>query len=761
MDKPILNKVNIIEPLEEQGYDRYMPSAYNNAFSMVQKINLALNKLNEIGGVANDTVAQWNEVMDWVMNDGLTDDVVDKLNLMLSDGTFEDLMNNSLFRDYNGRLTVAENKINGAASGSPKGVYATTTALTNAFPAGNTNIYVVNADGGWYYWNDTLWVKGGSYLANPISDWSVEQKSLKKQRAEIVEMGGSILIDNGATPNVIFNADSTNRSMYAMAGGIARQIIIPSSVAYVVAGDPALGISVVQYLVIDNTGAPLFKRYSLIADDDFVVGILYGNHITLYYNQYNGFYETGEVLANMYVKWYRHAKKLLIPKGLQITKNQKSYYVSTTHFFDVVETDVAKYYVLNKQTLDVSQLTWADTAIMSQKYIVFGFTFRGKVYLYGAGYLQDSYYMKKGWTNDSKKMVQRSIKNPFVRSNVKLLGDSITAGVGGTGYSLTGATMFTDTDGVSWNENISTATCWSNMLKTLLSSYGGLQYAEPFHESFYWSATPGYVTEGSLSKSFMSYRLNQVGDYVAFAFYGDTCNINFNQSSACGIINIYIDGVLNTTFDGYNAAVVWNVSKNITGLTKAYHTCVIEISAGKNANSTGNILYFNGVTFNKEISVKNWGASGVTSQWVFDNITNLVQSTDDIFLLQIGTNDRKLSTNWQLISMFQRQIVETILKQGSDVIIMTANSGTTDNENGSSRLFNSNRVGDENLKVALEYNLPYISNYNAFLDYMLLPTALYTDIMSSDGTHPNDKGYRIMFRNICKETGLNQFIGNV
>ena len=61
-------------------------------------------------------------------------------------------------------------KINSQASGSPKGTYATLTALETAFPTGNTNIYVVTADGNWYYWNGSAWGSGGIYQATPIQD---------------------------------------------------------------------------------------------------------------------------------------------------------------------------------------------------------------------------------------------------------------------------------------------------------------------------------------------------------------------------------------------------------------------------------------------------------------------------------------------------------------------------------------------------------------------------------------------------------------
>ena len=66
------------------------------------------------------------------------------------------------------------------ASGSPKGTYATAAALTTAYPTGNSNIYVVSADGKWYYWSGTAWTAGGVYQA-VIGTASVSLKNLKQQ----------------------------------------------------------------------------------------------------------------------------------------------------------------------------------------------------------------------------------------------------------------------------------------------------------------------------------------------------------------------------------------------------------------------------------------------------------------------------------------------------------------------------------------------------------------------------------------------------
>jgi len=58
-------------------------------------------------------------------------------------------------------------------SASPKGTYATLAALQAAFPTGATGIYVVTADGKWYYWNNSAWTIGGTYQSTVIADGAI------------------------------------------------------------------------------------------------------------------------------------------------------------------------------------------------------------------------------------------------------------------------------------------------------------------------------------------------------------------------------------------------------------------------------------------------------------------------------------------------------------------------------------------------------------------------------------------------------------
>jgi hypothetical protein len=66
-----------------------------------------------------------------------------------------------------------DSKIASVASGSPKGTYSTLSALQTSFPSGTTGIYLVTADGKWYYWNGTAWTAGGTYQSTQLADKSV------------------------------------------------------------------------------------------------------------------------------------------------------------------------------------------------------------------------------------------------------------------------------------------------------------------------------------------------------------------------------------------------------------------------------------------------------------------------------------------------------------------------------------------------------------------------------------------------------------
>lgn len=66
-----------------------------------------------------------------------------------------------------------DTKIANIVSGSPKGTYATLAALQAAYPTGTTGVFVVEANGHWYYWSGSSWTDGGQYQSTGLADKSV------------------------------------------------------------------------------------------------------------------------------------------------------------------------------------------------------------------------------------------------------------------------------------------------------------------------------------------------------------------------------------------------------------------------------------------------------------------------------------------------------------------------------------------------------------------------------------------------------------
>ncbi|WP_404427316.1 M14 family metallopeptidase [Ureibacillus chungkukjangi] len=112
-------------------------------------------------------------------------------------------------KDYvDTNLSTLNTKITAQASGSPKGTYATLSALQSAFPTGNSNIYVISADGNWYYWNGTAWTAGGVYQSTGIAKGTVTPSKTAFVKLGKNKFDGTFVnaVLNGST-TYTFNAD--------------------------------------------------------------------------------------------------------------------------------------------------------------------------------------------------------------------------------------------------------------------------------------------------------------------------------------------------------------------------------------------------------------------------------------------------------------------------------------------------------------------------------------------------------------------------
>lgn len=103
MEFSSLKSLSKVYPLLVKKYEAFVPDMTEQ--DIVTKINSLIVYLNNIGKLSNDTATQWNNVMKWILNDGLTESVDKKIIELVSTGQFTDLLQLAL-----GALNVETNK---------------------------------------------------------------------------------------------------------------------------------------------------------------------------------------------------------------------------------------------------------------------------------------------------------------------------------------------------------------------------------------------------------------------------------------------------------------------------------------------------------------------------------------------------------------------------------------------------------------------------------------------------------------------------
>lgn len=111
MNKPNLIKSKPIEKPNIHMYERYLPTAFDESLTILEKINKVIHFLYKYSDLTIEMMDRWNEVYEWVMNEGLNESVVNRLNELLDDGTLEGLINEVLLKDINDKVDDIESQL--------------------------------------------------------------------------------------------------------------------------------------------------------------------------------------------------------------------------------------------------------------------------------------------------------------------------------------------------------------------------------------------------------------------------------------------------------------------------------------------------------------------------------------------------------------------------------------------------------------------------------------------------------------------------
>lgn len=146
---------------------------------------------------------------------------------------------NGVLPDINGNVTITipqvdtsnlatKTELSNVLDGTPKGTYATLTALQTAFPTGTTGVYIVTADGHIYSWSGSAWVDRGLYQAVKLSDSGVAYNNLDANIKDFIKTSTStkgitlsdITTQEGQTTSLTYDNSDLVISSSGFGGGM-------------------------------------------------------------------------------------------------------------------------------------------------------------------------------------------------------------------------------------------------------------------------------------------------------------------------------------------------------------------------------------------------------------------------------------------------------------------------------------------------------------------------------------------------------------
>lgn len=165
-------------------------------------------------------------------------------------------------------------------------------------------------------------------------------------------------------------------------------------------------------------------------------------------------------------------------------------------------------------------------------------------------------------------------------------------------------------------------------------------------------------------------------------------------------------------------------------------------------------------------TVINNGCSGTTIEFIIDNFDILVDDEDDFIICTIGTNNRHFyfsAGEKPEREAFGTNIYNNIIKlydkfkSANKQVVFIANiPAAADRELDSDEFWRILHMDDINniyKKASENCGLPLISLYDLFSQYCQTNNII-VDSLLSDGLHPNDDGYDVMFKLIVQALKL-------
>lgn len=289
-------------------------------------------------------------------------------------------------------------------------------------------------------------------------------------------------------------------------------------------------------------------------------------------------------------------------------------------------------------------------------------------------------------------------------------------------YSSNTAFYFTGTsnaDGYYWKDYSS-----SNAGDTITIT-GGLSATLKFSWDYELTSAENGVAEENINEKAITYEKlsDEVRALMNFGhYYQRRCNISQILRNPTSTIKIKLIGDSIT----YGVGATDRNTTSWAGLMKTYFESMFNCT------------------------VTNSGASGQDSTWVVNNLATLISDNDDIVICMIGTNNRATAHDLYADMITISQYCED---RGIKFIPMCSiPANNTDETENTPRAFHMDKVNHILTAFAYDYQYELIDLYTEFYRFCNFDDTTLSSYLT-DGLHPNDNGYYIMFRLICDKLG--------
>nr|DAK70128.1 MAG TPA: hydrolase [Caudoviricetes sp.] len=339
------------------------------------------------------------------------------------------------------------------------------------------------------------------------------------------------------------------------------------------------------------------------------------------------------------------------------------------------------------------------------------------------------------------------LTDPWVKTSIKLFGDSITHGMGATGFSATGSTIGT----TGAKRDSSNSPSYANLLKNYIMDTFGKKITVPmmYGKNIIRNRIASPYNEGH-----MYFYSAKSGIIIAESdFYGDSIDVGYVQNTNYGKFTIYIDDIYKQTVDSYG-----ELSNKIVTIatTSGKHNLKIKSTGEQNTVSSGYGLLFTHIGIQKIIEFENNGVSGYQSRAISATIRDLTNVDDTIVICMMGTNDRIANSGAWCTEEVAIYIANWLNENRpkAKLIFMSANPCSKEQDvNRADANYHMNDVDMALRRASNTTNTFFVSGYNACIDYLKTTGKPLSDICT-DGVHPNDNGHNLIFRNLIEKIGL-------